>query len=97
MTEWKTVQGNYNDGVQPPEIDLDSSPTTVYERKNFRVIEVEDDMNEGQKTQMWEYEERTYTQLEYTVAILTADKVTLRHENDIIDEYTEQLIEEGVI
>ena len=69
----------------------------MYERKNFCVIEVEDDISEGQKTQMWEYEERTYTQLEYTVAILTTDKITLRHENDIIDEYTEQLTEEGVI
>lgn len=45
---------------------------------------------------MFEYDEAFLTSEEYQ-AYLIAEAVQLRHENDIIDDYTMQLIEEGVL
>lgn len=45
---------------------------------------------------MFEYDEAFLTSEEYQVYLI-AEAVQLRHENDIIDDYTMQLIEEGVL
>lgn len=71
MTEWKKVQGTQEES--PLIIDIFSSPTTVYERRNIK--RKEDD--EGNK--YWEYEERTFTRDEYTV--YQASQMTTKEDN----------------
>lgn len=61
MTKWKTVRGSMTE--EPKAIDMTTSPTTVYERKNIAKVTVEDDENGS--VEMWEYEERQMTIEEY--------------------------------
>lgn len=96
MTDWRTVYSDINN--KPALVDTDSSVTTVYLRRNLEQVEVEDDMGEEKTTrQMWKYEERTCTHEEYNVAILSTEMVTLKHDTDVIDEYTAMLLEEGLL
>lgn len=71
------------------------SPKGVYIRKN--IIEV-DRLGSDQQSpvKMFEYDE-AFLMLEEYQAYSVANAVQLRHENDIIDDYTMQLIEEGVL
>ena len=99
MTQWIVSQCGYND--KPSALDTTSSPTTVYERRNFKEIIVPA-VEEGEEdTTMWEYEERTYTKEEYDMITSTRDTIvpaiSFKHDNDIIDEYTVNLIEEGLL
>ena len=48
---------------QPKTTDLTTSPTTVYERRNIKRIERQDENEE--KVSLWEYEEREMTRKEY--------------------------------
>lgn len=104
MKEWREVFGT--EAVKPEEFDTTLSPTTVYQRRNVRQeTKTEAD---GTKVTGWQREERELTLEEYerlrltqeVVADNTAEivaSVTEFNENAVIDRYTEQLIEEGLI
>ena len=93
MTEWIKATA-YMDN-RPLEIDKTSSPTTVYERKDINEVTFKN--NDGTEIKMWEYLERQYTQEEYAIMKAVTENVQIRHESDIIDEYTAELIREGAI
>lgn len=61
MTAWKTVQGSQ--AQQPREIDTTTSAVVVYQRKNIKLITIEND--DGTTTEMWQYEEREMTRPEW--------------------------------
>lgn len=93
MTEWKKSSAPYD--YKPEEIDTTSSPTTVYQRRNFKEV-VRTDID-GNEEKYWEYEERKFTRAEYSMASIVAERVEIKHESDIIDAYTEELVEGGLI
>ena len=99
MTQWTISQCGYND--KPSELDTTSSPTTVYERRNFKEITVPAIEEGEEETKMWEYEERTFTKEEYDLITATSESIVpaigFKHDNDIIDEYTLNLMEEGLL
>ena len=83
---------------------------TVYLRKNIKQVEKEIEGTDGEKTAVteWEYDEKQMTVEEYenmtlmksvveenTTGIVEA--VTDFQKDAVIDEYTAQLIEEGLI
>lgn len=104
MKEWREVFGT--EATKPEEFDVTASPTTVYQRRNIRQeTKTEAD---GKEVTGWQREERELTLEEYgqlklvhevvkenTSEIVTS--VTEFNENEVIDRYTQQLIEEGVI
>lgn len=104
MKEWREVFGT--EPERPEEFDTTSSPTTVYQRRNIKkATRTEDD---GTKVTGWQREEREMSVEEYGQMILMAavvkentqgivESVTEFQRNTVIDEYTEQLIEEGLI
>lgn len=61
MTKWKTVKGTMTE--EPKTVDMTTSPTTVYERRNIKKVVVKD--NENNDVEMWEYEERQMSIEEY--------------------------------
>lgn len=106
MKDWKTVTGTQPE--RPAEVDLESSPTTVYMRKNIRQVEQKEAEDSEETVSVWQYEERELTLREYeelnlirevvsdnTAEIVTS--VTQFQKDAVIDEYTLQLIEEGVL
>lgn len=60
MTDWKKVQGSQSS--RPAEFDSTSSPTTVYQRRNIKMVIEEKD---GASLVHYEYEERTMSHEEY--------------------------------
>lgn len=90
----------------PEEFDTTSSPTTIYQRRNIEQVErVEED---GEKVSGWQREERELTVEEYETMKLMAEvvegnkreivsSVTEFQKEAAIDEYTLQLIEEGLL
>lgn len=108
MKEWKMQQGTQEE--RPEEIDRVSSPTTVYLRRNIKQVmrEVEGESGEMQSVPGWEYEEQEMSVEEYENMILMqqvvtentsgiVESVTQFQKETVIDEYTAQLIEEGII
>lgn len=104
MKEWLRVTGSQAD--RPKEIDTDSSPTTVYLRRGIKEIEISMDAGEEQANTIkeWEYEERELTREEYAQSLIVKENtqgiveaVTEFNKESAIDEYTMQLIEEGVL
>lgn len=93
MTDWRVA---YSD-TRPSEVDTTSSPSTVYLRKNIKTVTVEDSMGDGESRTMYEYLERTCTPEEYSVAQLSSELVALKHDTEVIDNYTAMLLEEGVL
>lgn len=104
MTDWKTITGSQTE--QPAEIDKTSSPTTVYLRKNIEQVEKED--TNGEKVTLWQYDEREMTTAEYENMLLMqqvvsehatsiVDSVTSFQKEAAIDEYTAQLIADGIL
>ena len=104
MKEWRKVFGT--EAEMPEEFDTQMSPTTVYQRRNIkRVTKTEED---GTKVTGWEREERELTSEEYQQMMLVREVVN-ENKTDIvesvtgfqrdvdIDEYTMQLIEEGLL
>ena len=103
MKEWREVFGT--EAEQPEEFDTTASPTTVYQRRNIRKHE------RGcrrKKITGWQREEREMSREEYdrltlmqeVVASNTTgivESVTQFQKDAVIDEYTQQLIEEGLI
>ena len=69
MTDWKTVHDSRAE--QPPVIDMTTSETTVYERKNIRQETTTGHM-EGETVTEWVYEEREYTRAEYDMLVSPA-------------------------
>ena len=104
MKEWRTVFGT--EAVMPEVFDTTSSPETVYQRRNIK--EVEKTEEDGEKVTGWEREERELTIGEYQQMMLTREvvnenkadivaSVTDFQKSEAIDEYTMQLIEEGLL
>lgn len=90
----------------PEEFDTTSSPETVYQRRNIK--EVEKTEEDGKKVTGWEREERELTVGEYQQMMLTREvvnenkaeivaSVTDFQKSEAIDEYTMQLVEEGLL
>ena len=69
MTDWKTVHDSRAE--QPPVIDMTTSETTVYERKNIRQETTTGPM-EGETVTEWVYEQREYTRAEYDMLVSPA-------------------------
>lgn len=104
MKEWREVFGT--EAEQPEEFDTTASPTTVYQRRNIKKATKED--ADGKKITGWQREEREMSREEYdrltlmqeVVASNTTgivESVTQFQKDAVIDEYTKQLIEEGLI
>ena len=104
MKEWREVFGT--ETVRPEEFDTQQSPTTVYQRRNIKqTTKTEED---GTKVTGWQREEREMTVEEYHQMMLMqqvisdntsaiVESVTGFQKEAVIDEYTQQLIEEGLI
>lgn len=106
MKDWKTITGTQPE--RPAEVDRESSPTTVYLRKNIRQIKKKEMEDSEELVSMWEYEEQELTVAEYESMILMQqvvsentsgimESMTQFQRDAVIDEYTEQLIKEGLI
>ena len=97
MTDWKVVRGTQE--TEPLEVDTSLSTDTVYLRKNIEQIEVKDVVTED-TVQMWQYEEKEMTVAEYTQYLMIREStktITSFQAQNAIDEYTMQLMEEGVL
>lgn len=97
MTEWKIRRGTQEE--KPSEIDVTSSKSVVYLRRNIKEIEVENSFTH-EKFHMWEYEERLLTPDEYVQFQLIQEstrELKSFQRQKVIDEYTAELIEEGNI
>lgn len=84
--------------LKPIEIDSKSSIDGVYIRKNING-EIRQD-EQGQEYTVFCYDEVFLTRAEYERYLLVNEltsSVELKHENDIIDNYTLQLIEGGIL
>ena len=96
MKEWREVFGT--EAEQPEEFDTTASPTTVYQRRNIKKATKED--ADGKKITGWQREEREMSREEYdrlTLMQEVVESVTQFQKDAVIDEYTQQLIEEGLI
>ena len=80
MTDWKTSRST----VHPEELDVTSSKTTIYVRKNIRAVET-DDGTGGGKVKMYEYEEKQMTKAEFVAYadILETAKRALQNAADV--------------
>lgn len=91
---WKKAESR----IEPALIDATSSIDGVYIRQN---IESETRLdNDNQEYTIFVYDEAFLTPDEYARYSLiedVAEKVSFKHENDIIDAYTLQLIEGGIL
>lgn len=104
MKEWRKVFGT--EAEMPEEFDTTQSPSTVYQRRNVKkTTKTEAD---GNKVTGWEREERELTLVEYEQMKLMSEivsdntsgiiaSVTEFQKDAVIDKYTQQLIEEGLI
>ena len=104
MKKWRTVFGT--EAVMPEEFDTTSSPETVYQRRSIK--EVTRGEPDGEKVKGWAREERELTIGEYEQMMLTREvvnenkadivaSVTDFQKAEVIDEYTMQLVEEGLL
>ena len=99
MTDYRLVESMQTDA--PLEIDTASSPNVVYQRQNIKSVEAkgsEDDFT--YKPKHWEYEERELTQDEYSQYLIAMEQVKEINEHsdeEAIDNYTRQLMDEGVL
>jgi hypothetical protein len=94
IAKWVTSCCGIND--KPAELDT-SGPTTVYERKNFEKITVPSQIEGESDIEMWQYQERAVPISDYNAALLASEKMEMRRESEIIDEYTNELIEGGLL
>ena len=91
---WKKAESR----IEPALIDATSSIDGVYIRQNIE-SEIRLD-NDNKEYTIFVYDEAFLTPDEYARYSLiedVAEKVSLKHENDIIDAYTLQLIEGGIL
>lgn len=86
---------------KPKEVDTESSPTTVYLRRNIKKVQqigIEEDVN--YQPEHWQYEECAMTTGEYfnyQMAMKQAEEINNHSDQEAIDNYTRQLMDEGVI
>ena len=78
MTYYKATSNDY-----PQLVDITSSPTTVYLRKNIKAVEVEDEMTGSNRTE-YHYDEAAVTKDEYITM--------LREQQEVTDEALQELI-----
>lgn len=98
MTE-KAMYYNAESNTRPLEIDLTISNTGVYIRQNIKEVKVMDESS-GQEITKFQYEETFLSNEEYQDyqrLQLFASKIETKRENEIIDEYTLELMNTGVI
>lgn len=95
--EWKTVYCGYDN--KPEAIDTTSSSTTVYERRNFEEVVTKSPSIDGGEVEVkqWKYEERTYSKSQYELIQAVVEKIQLKQESEIIDKFTEELVEGGML
>lgn len=104
MTEWRTVFGTETE--KPAEFDTSSSPSTIYQRRN--ITEETQTDEDGNEVKGWRRDEREMTPDEYNQIRLVGEvvaentagivkSVTEFQSEAVIDEYTMQLIEEGIL
>ena len=86
---------------KPLDIDTISSPNIVYQRKNIKSVETIGSENDfTYKPKHWEYEERELTRDEYAqylIAMEQAKEINEHSDEEAIDNYTRQLMDEGVL
>lgn len=99
MTKYKLVESMQSD--KPLDIDITSSPNIVYQRKNIKLVEATGSEKDfTYKPKHWEYEERELTQDEYSqylIAMEQAKEINEHSDEEAIDNYTRQLMDEGVL
>ena len=99
MTEYKLVESMQSD--KPLDIDTTSSPNIVYQRPTIKSVEATgSEADFTYKPKHWEYEERELTQDEYSQYLIAMEQVQAINEhsdNEAIDNYTMQLMQEGII
>ena len=99
MTEYKLVESMQSD--KPLDNDAISSPNIVYQRKNHKSVESAGSVDDfTYKPKHWEYEERELTQDEYSqylIAMEQAKEINEHSDEEAIDNYTRQLMDEGVL
>ncbi len=78
-TKWRTLRC----AVKLPETDETSSPSTVYQRRNFKQVQEQDEMGGGQPYQLWEFEERQLTRAEWDAMSSPAQQLTMQTLNDL--------------
>lgn len=61
MTDWKEATGSQAE--KPKEFDTTTSSEVVYQRRNIK--ETENENEDGTKTTLWAYEERQLTEEEF--------------------------------
>lgn len=78
MTYYKATSNDY-----PQLVDITSSPTTVYLRKNIKAVDVEDEMTGNTRTE-YHYDEAAISKDEY---------INMLHEQqEVTDEALQELI-----
>ena len=78
MTYYKVTSNDY-----PQLVDITSSPTTVYLRKNIKAVDVEDEMTGNTRTE-YHYDEAAISKDEYIN--------TLHEQQEVTDEALQELI-----
>lgn len=97
MTEYVLTRST----EKPDELDAVTSPTTVFQRRNVNKIAASG--KEGDIDYLpehYEYEERqmsTSEYVQYKIAMEQADEINNHSDQEAIDNYTLQLIEQGVL
>ena len=97
--EYVLVNGTQTE--RPLEVDTKSSPTTVYLRRNIKKVQqigLEGDVN--YQPEHWRYEECAMTigeYFNYQMAMKQAEEINNHSDQEAIDNYTRQLMDEGVI
>ena len=106
MKEWKMQRGSQRE--RPEEVDKTSSPTTVYLRRKIERVEILTEGTEAGTSNEGQYEEMEMSRKEYDQMLLMQQvasentstivaSVTEFQESKVIDEYTMQLVEEGLL
>lgn len=82
MTQWHEVRDSR--GTHPDALDTTSSSAVVYERRNIRQETQESSMGDNMETVTeWVYEQREYTQAEYTQLTSPATQAIMQAISDV--------------
>lgn len=99
MTEYRLAESMQSES--PLEIDTTSSPNVVYQRKNIKEVAEQGNVDDfDYKPKHWKYEERELTQDEYAQYLISmeqAKEINEHSDEEAIDNYTRQLMDEGVL
>ena len=95
MMNWRDVIST----KKPLEIDEVSGKDIVYLRKDIESFELSHPFAEN-RIEMWKYKERVLTKEEYVQYLLIQEsikEVKDFQKQKVLDEYTKELLEEGVL